>query len=225
MRGFGQLHHDDADVLHHGQASILRKLSSLVRSSAEKKSSLVSLVTPSTPASHLFAERFARTCSTVTLVCLHYVVQEAGLHGDRSPSACRRGCGPNHDRMHHVRLSARIARHGHSWYLLANWKAFCRAVRSSFGRYSRIFVSNSRYNCWTGSTGKAGSADTLRPFWHKERTRRSSWRGLVVGSAGTRAGALTRSSMAPRRVGARQTRSLRHKKKKPEAGQTTEPPV
>ena len=88
-------------------SSILRKLSAW-RSSAEKKSSLLSLVTPSTQRA-TSSPNSLRTCSTVTLVssttsCSRPVSMAT------SPCACRPGCG-RPSAVHHVRLAgiARLA--------------------------------------------------------------------------------------------------------------------
>ena len=87
-------------------SSILRKLSAW-RSSAEKKSSLVSLVTPSTQRA-TSSPNSLRTCSTVTLVSSTTSCSRPVSHGHHVHAHVGQDVG-HHERVHHVGLAG-IAR-------------------------------------------------------------------------------------------------------------------
>ena len=140
-------------------SSILRKLSAC-RSSAEKKSSLLSLVTPSTQRA-TSSPNSLRTSSTVTLVS--------------STTSCSR---PVSRLTTSMRMSARMwatisgwimygspeSRVCNLWCWLAKRKAFSRVAKSSRGRASRALASSSAKSWSTGDGGELTSGDTIQLY-------------------------------------------------------------
>ena len=91
VQAVGQLDHDDADILHHGQQHLAEALGLAVLGGEEIQ--LAELGDAVDAARHLLAELLADLLDGDAGI-LHHVVQQAGLHGRPCPCACPPGCGP-----------------------------------------------------------------------------------------------------------------------------------
>ena len=156
VHAVGQLDHDDADILHHGQQHFAEALRLPVLGGEEIQ--LGQLGDAVHAARHFLAELLAHLLDGDAGI-LHHVVQQAGLHGDQVHAHLRQDVG-HHDgvRPCKARRSRASALHA---IAARSGKPFPTALRSSLGRYSRISASSSRYDCSTGSGGH-GSGQRFR---------------------------------------------------------------
>ena len=105
VQAVGQLDHDDADILHHGQQHLAEALGLAVLGGEEIQ--LGELGDAVDAAGHLVAELLAHLLDGDAGV-LHHVVQQAGLHGHQVHAHVGQDVG-HHERVHHVGLAG-IAR-------------------------------------------------------------------------------------------------------------------
>ena len=101
VHAVGQLDHDDADILHHGQQHLAEALGLAVFGRVEIE--LGQLGDAVHAARHFVAEFLAHLLDGDAGV-FHHVVQQAGLHGHHVHAHVGQDVR-HHERMHHVRLA------------------------------------------------------------------------------------------------------------------------
>ena len=134
MNPVGQFHHDDADVLHHGEHHFAEALRLAVLRG--RKIQLTQLGEAVYTAGHFLAELFADLLDGDAGV-LHDVMQQPGFHGHDVHAHVGKDVG-HHDRVEHVRLAgiaglAFVIFLGEPERLLEHRKVVFRTVLANLG--------------------------------------------------------------------------------------------